>query len=175
MPNIFDLDNEINQVAEAFDRMEEAGEAVDLLGTIEAYFGELMDQRDAKLDNYARWMDQETAIADARQIEADRLKDLATAGFNRVKRAKETLLRWMDSRGMTKVETPLHKFGIQANGGFAPVDLAPEYRACPDQLPEEFRVVRYDPNTVAIRTALEEGRELPFARLGDRGRHLRIR
>ncbi len=43
-----------------------------------------------------------------------------------------------------------------------------------EELPERFQRVSVEPDTKAIRQALESGEELDFARLGDRGASIRI-
>ena len=47
----------------------------------------------------------------------------------------------------------------------------------PEDMPEEYRIqnVTYKADDAAIRAALDAGQELPFAKLGERGTHLRVR
>lgn len=173
-PNLFVIDDEIDQVAQAFDLYEEEGEP-ETLATIEEYFGKLIDDRDRKLDNYAGLIRSWETMAKARKEEANRIARLAEIDLNKVKRAKDRLKLWMDSKGISKIETNYNKFAIQANGGVCPLEIDPEYREDPAKLPEIYQKKTISPDTEAIRADLDAGGELSFARLGERGSHLRIR
>ena len=45
----------------------------------------------------------------------------------------------------------------------------------PTELPEKFQKVNVEIDKTAIRSALEAGEDLDFARLGDRGASIRIK
>lgn len=171
--SIFDIDNELDAIASAFDQMEELGTEAEYLKAVENYFGDLITERDTKLDNYARFLDERSAIAKARKDEAARLTALAKTDEALVKRCKETLKAFMDMRGMTKTETALHKFTICANGGKTPVLIAPEVD--PSTVDPAYQVVTVSIDSDAVRSDLEAGKTVPFATLGERGSHLRIK
>ncbi len=173
--NIFDIDSELDQIAAAFDTLEsDQPDEAELLQTIENYFGDLLDQRDRKLDNYARFISEKQAVADARKAEANRILALAQVDQNTADRCKALLKMWMDAKGITKVETPLHKFGIQANGGKTPLVIDPAWN--PEDAPIRYRKITYSFDTATIRQDLETGTfALPFASFGEKGSHLRIR
>ena len=170
--NIFDIDAELDQIAMSFDQLEDGGTEEAVLAAIEAYFGDLIQERDAKLDNYARFIAERKAIGAARKAEADRLAALAKVDNNTADRAKAFLKHLFDSKGWTKIETPSHKFGIQANGGKPPLIID---EVDPTTVDECYRLVTVKIDQEAVRADLEAGVEVPFARIGEVGTHLRIR
>jgi hypothetical protein len=90
---------------------------------------------------------------------------------NAVKRLKDRLQAFFESHDIRKVETPRFRVSLAANGGKLPVVLD-----CPEEnVPEDYTKVRVEVDKTAIREAIEAGRVLDFAHLGERGRHLSIR
>lgn len=81
---------------------------------------------------------------------------------------KSGLLDYLKRQDTQKVKTQFHNFSICKNGGKLPVQIT-------DEVPEEF--LRYEPCTDMdkIRKVLENGQELEFAHLKERGEHLRIK
>ena len=167
-----EIDAELDRIAEAFDRLDDGGEEADVLAAVEAYFGDLSNERDRKLDNYARFIGQRQAYAEYREAEAKRLAALAKADLNAAKACKDRLHWLFVERGWTKIETPNFKFAIQKNGGKAPLIMG---EVDPLTLTPEFQKVTVDVDREAVRAALESGTELDFARIGEPGTHLRIR
>ena len=178
--NIFDIDAELDQIAEAFDTLEEGGVEDDVKAAVLAYFGGLLDERDQKLDRYAGLIAAKAAAAsirkaeaDAYQAEADRLKGLAKADDNAAKSAKRYLQILFESKGWTKIETKFHKFWVQANGGKPPVRLAPGLD--PNAVDARFQKVTVEIDEGAVREALLAGEVLEFAELAPVGSHLRVK
>lgn len=108
-----------------------------------------------------------------RKKQAARYAALAKSDKSAQDGLKSYMFHCMKSAGMRKIETPHGGFSIAKNGGRAPLVFT--HGVVADELPEEFQKVRIDINTDAIREALENGEELEFARLGERGESLRIR
>lgn len=125
---------------------------------------------DTKADSYAKiikLMEGDEEIIDG---EIRRLKDRKTAITNRKNALKSNLENMMRTTGRTKFKTALFSFGIQKNGGLAPlIMLAPT-----NEIPAEW-LKPGEPDTAKIREALERGKGCPFATLGERGESLRIR
>jgi len=94
---------------------------------------------------------------------------------NTIKRLKTALHYFMLERGVTKIETPLHKLTIANNGGKAPLIVPEEWQEDPASAPERYhrRVVKLD--VEAIRADLLGGEEIPGCAIGERGTHLRIK
>jgi hypothetical protein len=167
-----EIDAELDCIADAFDRLGDGGTEEEILAAVEAYFGDLSNERDRKLDNYARFIAQRQAYAEYRKAEADRLAALAKADLNAAKACKDRLHWLFVEHGWTKIETPNHKFAIQKNGGKAPLIMS---EVDPLTLVPEFQKVTVDVDREAVRAALESGTELDFARIGEPSTHLRIR
>jgi len=140
---------------------------------------EIKDNMEWKVDNYVAFIQILLARADARKAESKRLANRAKVDENTAKKLKENLMHIFEFHGIKKMETARFQVGVQANGGKAPleVDLDPE------QLPDWARIEEtvYKQNSDAIREKLDEfdkagdGEILPFARIGERGKGLRIR
>lgn len=180
--SIFDIDAELDGIAMAFDQLAETGEEDAYLAAIEKYFGNLLDDRDRKIDAYCALMDQYTGMASVRKQEADRLAKLAKTDENNAKRLKERLKYFLDHKEITKIETRLHKLTIAGNGGVQALTLHPDVTENPEAiLPKEFQKVTVTPNTDAIRAELAkpEADQLPLikqlAKLEPRGTSLRIK
>lgn len=124
---------------------------------------------DLKADDYAAVILQLNGKSDMITKEIDRLTKIREAITNNVDRMKQ-LLQWsMEQTGRTEIKTPLHCFKIQKNGGKTPL-LINE----PD-VPDNFKKVILEVDRQKIREALEDGQEFTWAKLGQRGSHLRIK
>ncbi len=130
-------------------------------------------ERDKKLDGYCALITEMQARAEVRKAEAKRLAELAAADESRARLLKDKLKTFFESHGIKTVQTPRYKLSLAKNGGKAPLILDDSVSAT--QLPEQFQKVSIDPNTAAIREALERGEHLEFARLGERGTSMRIK
>lgn len=143
---------------------------------IDAWFAEIKTNRDEKLDNYAALIRMLEVRADVRKSEANRLLALAKPDLNLAKRLKERLTFYFENLTDEKiVNTKRYRFSMVNNGGSLPVHLDEYLTAHPEELPEGYRRVVFEPDLVKIREALERGEELDFARLGERGKSLRIK
>ena len=134
-----------------------------LMDTLEGIEGEI----EVKAENYAkimRMLDEKAAFAKA---EEDRLKKRRESLEKRSEWLKGRLYKTMKETGKTKFDTELFSFIIKKNGGVEKIDITGE-------VPAEFLKPGLPDNT-AIRKALKEGRELPFAKILPRGDHLEIR
>lgn len=171
--SIFEIGDELNAIAEAFDRAEENGDDEVVRTAFEAYFAQLLDNRDIKLDRYAALIQFNQTLADAAKAEAKRCADLARIRENRVAAMKARLKMYFEANGITKIETAKHAFTIAGNGGKLPLVI--DENTKPEAAPECFQKVTVDFDQDAIRAALESGEELDFARLGERGTHLRVK
>lgn len=140
---------------------------------IDQWLGENSEALETKLDGYAALITERMAMSKARKEEAKRLSDLARADENFAKRLRERLQLHFEEQGIEKTETARFKFSLANNGGRVPVLLDEEFPA--EELPAEFQLQRIEADKDAIREALERGEVLEFARLGERGKSLRIR
>ncbi len=172
--NIYEIEADVIELASVIDRLGEEGADEALIQAVESYFGEKLEERDAKIDGYCAYIRTLEARSQARTEEAERIKALAAIDENAAKRLRERLKAFFESKGIQKFETLRNKLWIQASGGKRAVELSVE----PDQVPDEYTTLipaSRVPNNDAIRAALLDGANLDFARLKERGSSLRIK
>lgn len=146
-----------------------AGEA------LEAWFDELGEARDQKIDSYCRLIASIEARAQARADESARLERLVAVDHTAVKRLKASLYNFMLEQGITKLETPLHKLAIAKNGGKPPLIIPDSWREDAANAPEAYHRISVHLDTDAVRADLVAGTEVSGCALGERGSHLRIK
>lgn len=116
------------------------------------------------------------ARARARATEAERLRRLAESDEKAVARLKNRLQWFFERHGLGKIETARFRLGLQNNGGKLPLLITED--AKPEEAEERFHKViptRVEFDKDAVRQALEAGEELPFAKLGERGKRIVIK
>ena len=134
--------------------------------TLEALQGELND----KVSQWSRCIKNMEGERDAIKAEGDRLTARAKSIDNQIGHMKDTLLMYLKAAGVTKAGDAVIKASVVKNGGKAPLEIT----VTPVELPEEFQKVTIDADKEAIRTALESGQQLGWARLCERGEHIKI-
>lgn len=131
--------------------------------TLEGIEGEF----EIKADNYARIIKELRAESDKYAAEIGRMQKRMETLANNEKRLKQHLYESMKATGKTKFKTDLFSFNIQRNGGTQPMEV--------DELCVTRAYMKMVPDNAKIRKALEDGKELKFAVLKERGEHLSIR
>ena len=172
---LFEISDELAAIEELL--TENGGDITDDAAgeTLEAWFDQLTDARDAKIDDYCRLITMVTARANARTEELSRLGALVDTDENTIKRLKTALHNFMLERGVTKIETPLHKLTIAKNGGKAPLVIPEDWRNDPASAPEQYHRAVIHLDTDLIRADLAGGEDVPGCAIGERGTHLRIK
>lgn len=127
---------------------------------------------DDKIETYCKVIKNIEADAKAVAEELKRLQSKKKHLENTVSRMKETILEAMRLTGKTSSGGKVLKATIQKNGGVLPLIMDDPVA---EALPEEFRITKYEANNEAIRKALDEGIELPFAHYGERGESVKIK
>ena len=127
---------------------------------------------DVKVEAYCKLIKNLEADIDGLSGEVDRLNHKIQVRKNNIKRMKEVIFNTMQILGRTKAGSTVIGASIQKNGGKLPL-IVEEKDA--KNLPPELQKIKYEPNNDAIRDALEAGRALDFAHLGERGESLRIK
>ena len=135
--------------------------------TMAAIEGEIEDKADA----YAAIRTQLLGQSEIIDAEIERLRRRKGSVEANIKRLMSSLEEAMRTTGKVKFKTATHSFGIQKNGGLAPLILD---RTDYEKFPEEFRKVKYEPDNQKIREYLKD-HTLEWARLGEQGESLRIR
>lgn len=138
---------------------------------IDEWLNETGDALAAKLDSYHGLIKEHAVRATALKAEAKAIAELAASHESRANRLKERLKYFMETQGVKKYPVSRGEFAICGNGGKQPLVVNIE----PQDLPDAYRILRYEADGEAIRAALEFGLDLPFAQLQERGTHLRVR
>lgn len=146
-----------------------AGEA------LEAWFDELGEARDQKIDNYCRLIASIKGRAQARAEEVARLDNLIETDQAAIARLKMALHNFMIEQGITKLETPLHKLTIAKNGGKPPLVIPEEWREDAANAPEQYHRTFVKLDTEAIRADLMAGEQVAGCHIAEPGNHLRIK
>lgn len=169
MRTLFEIGAEFNAIDTIFSE-EEAMEFAD--DAFNDWLDQLAEEEAVKLDNYCAYIHQLEMEATAAKAEAEQWQAKARSRLNRIDWLKGRMKQHMEQRGVTDLETATgRRIAIQANGGKLPLVLSDGL--CAEELPAWFCTTVIDP--AAIRAALEKGDKLDFARLGERGSHLRVR
>ena len=134
------------------------------LDTLESITGEL----EVKADGYGVVISEIEAKVEQFKKEIQRLTDRKTAMENAIKNMKDRLKGAMELMETNEIKTEHYTFKIQKNGGAQPIKITGE-------VPANYKRVIYEDDKDKIRKDLEEGKELDFAKLLERGTHLRIR
>lgn len=123
---------------------------------------------DDKVEGWCKVIKNLDAEAKALKEESKRLQGRQKTIENNIDRMKSALMESLKATGKTEAGGLL-KAKIQKNGGLLPVIVDDV------EIPEEFQKVTIEANKEAIRDALEQGKELSFARYGERGESIRIK
>jgi hypothetical protein len=157
---LYEISNDLKAFIDAYEAGEIPEEAyVDTLNAIELAFED-------KADNIAKAITNINSDISALQTEIKRLQELQKIRENHVKNLKNYLYEQMKAIGKTKFSTPLFNFTICKNGGLQPIEITGD-------VPSEY--CDLVPNNTLIRDAIKEGVEIKFAKILERGEHLRIK
>ena len=141
----------------------------DVEAQLEAWFAELSTDLEEKIDNTAAFHRVLKLRAAVRKEEAERLLMLHKVDATLAERIKRRLHLFMTTTGPAKIKTRRFSLSVCGNGGVQPMDV--DQGVCIGDVPLKYRKQVLD--TDAVREALEAGVVLPWARLKDRGTHLR--
>ena len=162
MTSLYQLKEDYNKVLHMLDDPDIDEQTI--IDTCDAIEGAIED----KADSYAFIISGLKADISAMRAEEDRLATRRRVTNNHIETLKRVLEEAMRATGRLKFKTALHSFGIQKNGGRAPLDIYGD-------VPDDYTITTTAPDNEAIRAALDAGEELDFARLQERGESLRIR
>lgn len=168
---LFSISDDISELTRLLDEIED--EDLESEKLITSWLGNLGEERDRKLDNYAALIAELEARAEVRKKEAQRLAKLASTDEKKATMLKERLKWFFEVNKLKTVETSRYKLSLTKSGGKPPLIL--DDAISPADLPDKFQKIHVEPDKSAIRAALEAGEELDFAHLGDRSSSLRIR
>jgi mRNA-degrading endonuclease toxin of MazEF toxin-antitoxin module len=168
--SLYAITSEMQSLLDAFDSY--GAESPEAEAAIREHAAAIAEAFDAKADGYAAFIRTCEKRAEGRRDEAERMLALARSDNALADRLRAALLAAMQTTGRTKVDTERFRIAVRANGGKIPVIVEDEAA-----LPTEFRVpvVTERIDRDGLRAALEAGRAVDGARLGERGTRLDIR
>lgn len=170
---------QLNEDAMAIDAMvedyaiEHEGDITEIATIIDQWLEDNATQLQAKLEGYVAIIREYEARAKVRKEEAKRIVNLAKTDEAQAAHLRSRLKWYFESNDIAKVETNTAKISLVNNGGKLPVVITCDVE--PEQLEERFQKVSVDIDKAAIFEALEHGELLEFAKLGERGKSLRIK
>ena len=170
MPTIFEITGEWETLVTM---LEEAGGDVsdpEVAAFVDSCFNEIETNLESKVDGYVQVLNELKVRADARKAEADRLMKRSRVDIATMKTMKERLSYALMSIGREKIETERFKVTVANAGGKQPMTL--DDTALPPDWVDVKQVET--PAKDRIRAYLEAGNDLPFARLEERGKVLRV-
>ena len=132
--------------------------------TLEALTGEL----EVKGAGYVAVIQQLDMEAKKAKEIAEAFKLKADTRINAIGRMKDALKVAMTRIGTDKIDAGDFTIKLQKNGGKQPMLIT-------DEVPNDYLKVIYEPDKDKIRKALEDGVELSFAHLEERGKHIAIK
>ena len=162
MGTLFEIVNEFEELYELATDPEVDSEVWET--TLEALTGEL-EVKSAGYVNVIKQLEMEAK--QAKEI-SKQFADKQKTRENHIKQMKEALLYAMQNTGMDKVEAGNFTIKIQNNGGVQPLVID-------GAVPDSYNKLIIEPDNDLIRRALEEGKELDFAHLEQRGKHIVIK
>lgn len=168
--NIYTITEDMIELERRLDALDDdsSPEAVQLLLD---WMTDLTQQREDKIDGYAFVIRRLEARAKICKNEAADFSAKAKQAESKIEHMKKNLFDHMNAINTKMLVTDRFRFTIVKNGGEAPVEIIDA-----EQIPEDFK---YSPPAIpdkdAIRLALCTGQEVPGAKLGERGSHLRIK
>jgi hypothetical protein len=148
---------------------------------LDSWWKEISGNVNQKLDGYCALMEKFALRKSVRKAEVEGLMAIVERLRTRVRvdetndrLMKDRLLLFMESHqqatGKRVIETERYKLSLCNNGGKAPMKVPENVQ----ELPTHLRRIKWEPDTDAIRAALEAGKEIDGCRLLERGRHVRI-
>lgn len=166
------LTTELLGVLNLIDIEAEAGDG-EISPELEEMLQKIESQLPTKIDGYVCVIRELMGYADECRAESQRLAARANAWENKATWLKGRILATMLAIGEKKIKTARNTVTVCNNGGKLPLHLPERI----ESVPEEYLTSRtiIEPDSEKIRRELEAGKDLEFARLGERGVHLRIK
>jgi len=177
MTTLFELTSELQTIAAQLEEITDADEITPEMGDqLAALLNDASDTHQEwcdKIDNTAALVRDREMWLSGIDREIARLTELKRTERNRIDWLKKNIMLAMAIRETDKLTTRRGKITISGNGGKAPIAIDPNID--PKTLPTQFQRVTIEPDTNAIREAIENGEPINFATIQPRGQHLRIR
>ncbi|MFM2315663.1 MAG: hypothetical protein RLZZ04_4941, partial [Cyanobacteriota bacterium] len=98
-----------------------------------------------KAEQVARYIRHQEALAEARKVEARRIRDLASQAENQATRLRQYLTNQMTITGVDRIDGVSTKIGLRKK----------QQEVLPEKLPAEYVKVTYQPDLTKIRKLLK--------------------
>lgn len=140
---------------------------------ITAWVRELESDESAKMDGYVAYINKLTMEAEFASLMAAQYSAASRVRTSRIEWLKSRMVEHMVKTGRKSIETDSgYTVSVQTNGGNVPLILEPFDIS---KIDPAFTMTKVELDKEKVREWLRDGLSLPFARLGERGKHLRIR
>lgn len=162
MATLFEITNEFQRFYDMMTDEDITDQA--FIDTLESLTEELA----VKASGYAnviKQVEMEAKQAKALELEFKHKKEVRE---NRIKAMKEAIKGAMQIANVDELDAGKFKIKLKGNGGVEPLKITGE-------VPDNFKKIIVENDTELIRKALEEGKELDFAHLEPRGKHIEIK
>lgn len=170
MPSLYQMASEYQRILHLMESDDIEGfEEGEVPCNIEAELNAIEQDFPGKVDGYCSLIREFKDRSTVCNNEAERISRRAAAWDKKHKWLKERLIESLQKMGLNKLTTPQNNVTVAKNGGTQGLDIM-------GQVPDEFTVTKtvVETNTQLIRDKLTAGESLPFAKLKERGVHLRI-
>lgn len=162
MSSLFEITNDMQTL---YDMLTDSDADIQAVrDTLDGMMGEL----EHKASGYVAVINQ----MDMEQKKAEEMykffKEKADARKNGIKRLKDAIKWAMINLNLTEIEAGQYIIKLQANGGKLPLQIVGD-------VPDNFKRIIYEDDTELIRKHLENGENLGFAYLEERGKHVVIK
>lgn len=170
--SLLDITSEMAVLSELLEDREGNVQDPEIEARLTEYLNKLGDDLDAKVDNYCALVRTKELLASARRAEAENLLKSAKTDENAAKGLKERLKHALTVLGIKKAGK-LRQASIVNNGGRLPVVIPDD---SPEAIPAEYQRVEITVDFDKVYNDLTAGKNLgTFAKLAERGTHLRIK
>lgn len=132
----------------------------------------LQNEMNERVNAYLWVIRKQKHLAEYRNTEGKRLRELAEQSESLAKRLEKHLLQFMDSHNLGKLETKDFKVSSR-HASQEPLIVDEDFPI--DQVPEEFVLVSRAVNRKLVKEHIQAGNQLPFASLGIKSRYLYVR
>ena len=168
MPTLLQMTDDMLALDDLIDECEGDMQDPRIQDAVGNWLAELNENLEQKVDNYAAFIVELKARAEARKIESTRLANRSRTDSRAAVNLADRLKFALGELGIKKLETDRYKVSVAGNGGKQPLDVH-------GVVPDDFNKSIVSPDNEKIRAALDAGEELDFAILQDRGTRLSIR
>lgn len=125
---------------------------------------------EVKSEGYVAILNRLDMEIDACKKQKDFWSEKLSVRENAVERLKQRLADAMMMMGKDEIQAGANTIKLQNNGGKLPLVFEED-----KPIPESYMKVILEPDKEKIRQDLENGKELDFAHIGTRGKHIKVR